>query len=685
MINLKLAFSGVIALAISSSMLSARSSNEATDYKLFNSRILNSSGQVTSRLDAHTDYTLKFDISNLAPKPFITTFGGSGREHFEKHSLTSDGGFIAVGRTNSTDGDLKNIAKGGDDGIIVKYNYRGVKEWGITFGGSGSDFIFHAIESKFGGYIAVGKSSSSDGDMAGFRPAGEDAIVVRLSDKGAVQWIKMFTAPGDDRFLAVEEDAYGNIVVGGHEVLATGTNAVGMFAKLDKNGNTIWKTSLGHPTQRDGVYGMKILSNGDIVLAMNSAGNSVTAKLSNGTSRTYYFTNKGDTDVLLVRVNSTDGSVKWVKNYGGNGGEIPKSPIETPEGDIVLVGHTNSTNGDFTNKGDYDAFILKVSGTTGTKIVSKCFGGSGFDNMRDIKSTMDGGFLISGDTTSSNGDLATYGIKPLGQDALWMKLDKNLNIQWVKTLSGSGNEATQSGMELANGGYIVSGETTSNDGHFKGLGKGGQDAFIARLNPQGNLDILSHDEYISRIEYKIVASLGTDTEVLASGSFNNEFVAMDSTKTKSVSFRTPRSTRVNSLTISVKLIDNEDYNLDNNTISMTIPVNPFVITGPTIDLVANPTTWTNGNVTISVKATDPEGVKYIILPNGQKVFSNTASFPVSSNGVFSFYAVNNYDEGNTECITIKIIDKYKPETIISKNPSKEWHNSTVNVDITAVD
>ena len=56
-----------------------------------------------------------------------------------------------------------------------------------------------------------------------------------------------------------------------------------------------------------------------------------------------------------------------------------------------------------------------------------------------------------------------------GSDDFWIvKLDGSGNIQWQKSLGGSGEDRAQSIQLTIDGGYIVAGGTWSNDGDILG-------------------------------------------------------------------------------------------------------------------------------------------------------------------------------------------------------------------------
>ncbi len=92
---------------------------------------------------------------------WVSKIDGNGEEEFLDVVKTSDGGYIAVGYTTSTDiSGLTN--NGGEDAIIVKYDEYGNEQWKKSVGGSKDDRYSGVIELTDGIYIAVGTIYSTD-------------------------------------------------------------------------------------------------------------------------------------------------------------------------------------------------------------------------------------------------------------------------------------------------------------------------------------------------------------------------------------------------------------------------------------------------------------------------------------------------------------------------------------------
>jgi hypothetical protein len=115
----------------------------------------------------------------------------------------------------------------------------------------------------------------------------------------------------------------------------------------------------------------------------------------------------------------------------------------------------------------------------------KTYGGSAGESSHSITTTPDGGFVLTGETSSNDGDFK--GRAKGGGDIFVIKLDSQGNIQWKKTYGGSDNEVGLSITTTPDGGLVLTGWTISSDVDFKGMNKGGEDIFVIKLDSNGNL------------------------------------------------------------------------------------------------------------------------------------------------------------------------------------------------------
>ena len=112
----------------------------------------------------------------------------------------------------------------------------------------------------------------------------------------------------------------------------------------------------------------------------------------------------------------------------------------------------------------------------------RCLGGTGNDGANSIQQTTNVGYIVAGNSHSNDGDISgNHG----GGDIWVIKIDHQGNIQWQKCLGGTGDEGG-SIQQTNDGGYIAAGTTNSNDGDVSG-NKGGNDGWLVKLDSTGNI------------------------------------------------------------------------------------------------------------------------------------------------------------------------------------------------------
>ncbi|MEO6932838.1 MAG: gliding motility-associated C-terminal domain-containing protein, partial [Chitinophagaceae bacterium] len=142
---------------------------------------------------------------------------------------------------------------------------------------------------------------------------------------------------------------------------------------------------------------------------------------------------------------------------------------QTVDGGYVVTGSTYSTNGDVTNHhgtvANADYWVVKLD-AAGTLMWEKTFGGSRDDIPRAIQQTAEGGYIVAGYTNSQDGDVSGYHGSALSTayDYWILKLSATGSIQWQKCYGGTLNDQAFAVKQTADGGYIINGSSQSLDG-----------------------------------------------------------------------------------------------------------------------------------------------------------------------------------------------------------------------------
>jgi uncharacterized repeat protein (TIGR01451 family) len=116
----------------------------------------------------------------------------------------------------------------------------------------------------------------------------------------------------------------------------------------------------------------------------------------------------------------------------------------------------------------------------------KSLGGSKIDRAFSVIRTLDNGYFVAGLSYSNDGQVSGHHGSTDSSDAWVVKLDNRGNIQWQKSLGGTGTDEFRHVVQAPNGDFLCTGYSTSNDGDVSGA-QGQGDVWICRLSSSGTL------------------------------------------------------------------------------------------------------------------------------------------------------------------------------------------------------
>ncbi|MGZ3863388.1 MAG: T9SS type A sorting domain-containing protein [Bacteroidia bacterium] len=354
------------------------------------------------------------------------------------------------------------------DIILLKTDSLGNVLWNKFYGGNGTDQGYCINTTRDSGFIFTGLTHSNTDDITD-NPYGAQAIwVVKLDKMAVIQWEKCLfygTMP-QGNYIQQTKD-------GGYILAATTTgclfsgpysNSASDFVvvKLDSAGNTQWHQCFGG-TLNDYVASVKQLFNGDYIVASTTNSTDMDATSNHG-----IFPGYSTDDYLIVCLDSS-GNTKWERCYGSTQNDELWSLEITKDQKIIVTGSCALSDGDAigTSYGGSDLWVLKID-TNGAILWQKRFGGSGSETGYSIAKDNSNGFIISGETSSSDGEVTGYhtngSCAATCYDYWLLKLDSIGNLTWQKTLGGSNSDYSFSALQSKSGDYYITGMSESNDG-----------------------------------------------------------------------------------------------------------------------------------------------------------------------------------------------------------------------------
>jgi len=341
------------------------------------------------------------------------TFGGSGIEVAYAVEQTTDGGYIIAAETWS-------FSAGGPDVYLVKTDSAGVEQWHRTFGGTGDDRGFDVRQTPDGGYIVIGETTS-------FGAGGMDAYLIKTDSAGIEQWHQTYGTASTDAGRALDLTADGGYIIAG------GTSAGVYLLKTDSAGVEQWHQGFG---------------------GAEDSGSSVQQTPDGG----YIVTGEKSGDVYLLKTDSL-GVEQWHRTFGGAGRDYGGSVDQTADGGYVIAGPTLSYGP------SSDVYCIRTD-SAGNPLWEKTYGGTGDDRGHWVRETPDGGYVITGMTSSLGAG---------SWDVYVLKTDSAGNVLWEALCGGGNYDSGYSVQPTRDGGYVVAGTTYS-------LGAGG-DVYLIKLEP----------------------------------------------------------------------------------------------------------------------------------------------------------------------------------------------------------
>ena len=338
---------------------------------------------------------------------FSRTYGYSaGYEEGYSVQQTSDSGYIVAGVTFSTPD---------RQAYVVKTNPRGDTLWTRFVGGPGAEALYSIRQTTDGGYIATGYSNSTGA-------GGLDVYLVKLNSNGTTAWMRTYGSSSEDVGYAVRQTADGGYIVAGW-TYGFGPQSPYLI-RTNASGDTLWTRTF-------------------YISGVNRASLSVEQTTDRGFILGGYLHGFAVQFVELIKTDSL-GLAVWTKQIGSFGSvAIGRSVRQTIDGGYVIAGSKNVGVG--------SVIQLIKTNQNGDSVWSRQYAGVTAYDAYSVQQTRDGGYILAGQTS----------INTNTSDLFLMKTDIQGDSLWAKTFGGAADERGYEVEQTLDGGYIIGGETSS--------------------------------------------------------------------------------------------------------------------------------------------------------------------------------------------------------------------------------
>lgn len=359
--------------------------------------------------------------------------------------------------------------------------------WNTFLGGSGDDFGGAIHVAADGSRIVVGSCDGSWGAPILPFSNNYDAVVAKLDAQGNLLWNTFLGGDFDDYGYGLAVDAAGMITIAGltegpwsvaGTVVSPYVDVDGFVARLDANGNLLWRTHTGG-SGAESCTGVVLLANGNVAVC-GSSDESWGSPLHG---------HAGGADDAFAMVLGPSGARLWSTFLGGAGADTAASIAADAAGAIYVAGTSDAAWGPAIRAYSAltDGFVVRLT-STGGQSWNTFLGGSGEDRDAALVMGSDGDLLVAGASganwgapvrpfTASIGDGFAARIDPAGGLLLWHTF-----------LGGAGDDSAAAIAEDGLGGIFVIGTSSAQWGTpSQGFAGGGSDAVVVRLDADGAL------------------------------------------------------------------------------------------------------------------------------------------------------------------------------------------------------
>ncbi|MEO8150566.1 MAG: T9SS type A sorting domain-containing protein [Bacteroidia bacterium] len=388
-------------------------------------------------------------------------YGGSAYDYPYDMTLTPDFNYLIAGQSNSPISFEKTQGSWNASGDfwVIKVDQNGIKKWDKRFGGTSDDYAYNIVVESNTTYLVVGASNSGiGGDKMQANFGYSDVWVIRIDSSGALLDQANFgTSQSEGLNAKVLPTADNGVLI----ICSTNAGIDGDKSVPGKGGNDFWIIKTDHTLNKlwDVDFGGSSTENVMSVVQTADHGFLIGGITQSGISGDVSQPAWGGNDYWVVRIDSM-GNKLWDKRFGGNSYDNLYSVILCDDGGFLLSGNsTSNVSGNKTSPlhggSNTDVWLVKID-ALGNKLWDRSCGGNSDEDENVMASkTHDGNFVVTSTSYSNiSGDKTEA--NTLGTEQPWVfKIDNSGTILWDKTVLTNGHHELSLAMEGENRSIIA--------------------------------------------------------------------------------------------------------------------------------------------------------------------------------------------------------------------------------------
>jgi hypothetical protein len=375
--------------------------------------------------------------------------GGSSHDFGLESAQSVDGNIFIAGTSSSSGGNIPGN-HGLTDVYIAKLTDSGIEVWAKNFGGTGSDSLIALAPCKDGGVVLLCKSGSNSTGKD-FEQIG--VYIVKLNALGSTVFISFVGGNPDSKGAILETSDSDYLFLSSKNIGGNGKDL--WLGKLNHTGATplIWEKTL-RGTQNETPNDL-LEYNGTYFLLGETQSPTVSTAVS-----------KGGSDLLWAK-STSGGTISNVNLFGGSNNEF-NGKMVLDENNLIYIAVTSysSSSGDVfeVSKGGSDIWLFQIDQNGSLELgKNNLFGGEGDEFLGGLAYNPDL-FTPTLAVESTSDTLYNKPSARTGSNIFLLQTIPFGGVDWAIPIGGSGDESPSSLLSTFDGGFLISGESTSSDG-----------------------------------------------------------------------------------------------------------------------------------------------------------------------------------------------------------------------------